>query len=146
MNPLGLDDVPILDEDTGRFLSSKHMRIAEIIQDYNPTLHLAWIPPDQRGELDREFPFCVLHFAENGKQYVVHKYRENEVDERILADLFSRDMSKTDVLGRLEAEEKAREAYALKRRMEEAEERQDFIASVVKSPLHTYRHNGRRFD
>lgn len=143
---LPLDNVPILNAEAGYALSAKHERIAEIIQDYDSDLHLAWIPPDQRGPLDKEFPFAVLHFAANGMQYIVHKYKESEVDERILADLFLRDNKNASVLDRLDAEDNARRLVKMKENMEQAELRQDFISTVMSSPLHRFKHNGKVFE
>ena len=117
----------------GRFVSSDHMRIAEIIQDYNPDLALGWIPPEMRRNEDKK----VWAVFERG--VIVATFEE--CDERILEHLWLHDNAKHDVLARLDAHNKAIEAINLKRQIEEAEVRQDLVASVLKSPLHRYRLN-----
>lgn len=115
----------------GRFVSSDHMRIAEIIQDYNPDLALGWIPPEMRRSEDKK-PWAVF---ERGVLVATFE----ECDERILEHLWLHDNAKHNVLARLDAHNKAVEAINLKRQIEESEVRQDLVASVLKSPLHRYR-------
>lgn len=117
----------------GRFVSSDHMRIAEIIHDYNPDLALGWIPPELRRDEDKK----VWAVFEHG--IVVATFEE--CDERILEHLWLHDNAKHDVLARLDAHNKAVEAVNLKKQIEEAEMRQELIVSVLKSPLHRYRLN-----
>lgn len=133
----------IYDSETGYFVSQKHQDIAEIIHDWNPQVHLVWIPPDKRTEKeDREFPFAVIHHQNDGQQYVIFKIRENELDERVLARLWASDNSKNNILSEIEAQEAARNAVKLKRQMEEMEEAKELAASIAKSPLSRYKHNG----
>jgi hypothetical protein len=41
--------------------------------------------------------------------------------------------------------ERAAEAVRLKQRLEVAEERQDFVSTVIGSPLHTFKHKGVKY-
>lgn len=135
-------DIMIPTED-GHFVSEKHAQISEIIQDFDPNLQLAWIPPEHRTVFDLK-PFAIIHtHPTSAKQTVVMYVSEDELDERVLARLFEGDITKNDVLARLEAEDKARSVMKLKQEMDKAEARQDFIKSVVGSGIHSYRHNGR---
>lgn len=118
-------------------LSVKHERIAEIINDLDPNLELAYIPTEARSAFDKH-PFMVRH--KNG--YVVMTMPENEVDERIIAKLIKRDTHRGNVIDELEASEAAMRLVQAKERMDIAEERQDFVKSVIKSPKNWYRHNG----
>lgn len=141
-----MDQGVILNPD-GVALSVKHQRIADIIHDYDPELELVMLPPASRDDEDsKKYPFAILHYPANGVPYLVHKYKESEVNESIIADLFLRDAKNVNVLDRLEAEENAREAVKMKERMDEHEEMMDFTKTVVKSPLHAFKHNGVRYD
>lgn len=126
----------------GHWINEKFARIAEIISDFDHRLQLAWIPPENRTAFDTK-PYAVLHNADNGVQKVVMFIKEEELDERVLAKLFLGDTERHDVIANIEAEELAAIVMKNKEKMEKAEERRDFIASVVKSPLHSFKHKGR---
>jgi len=129
-NPL-LGELGYIATEDGRFVSSDHMRIAEIIRDYNPDLALGWIPPELRRDASEH---CWAVFE---KGVVVATFEE--CDERILEHLWLHDNAKHDVLARLDAHNRAVEVINLKKQMEESEMRQDLVASVLKSPLHWYK-------
>lgn len=129
-------------EPDGNALSVKHQRIAEIINDLDDTLRLAWIPPDQRSAFDKH-PFAICHFPANGQEpYVVMTFAEDEVDERLIAKVISRDTRQGFSIDKLDAEYRAQKLLEAKNAMEEYEEAHEFAKTVWKSPLHTYRHNG----
>ena len=130
----------LLDAEYGA-LSVKHQRIAEIIHDYNPELELAFIPAKDRTAFDAE-PFAVMHNMPNGHRYLVMTCKEEEVDHRLLARLWSMNTANNDVLSKIEAEEAAMRAVRLKEQMDEAEERQDFVKTAIKGK-HYFRHNGK---
>lgn len=123
----------------GYWVSEKYARISEIIKDIDDTLELGWIPPNRRAFHDAP-PFAVICRPRGGKPYVVFTVMENELDERVIAKILrGRDIS----LSALEASDRAREALKLKEQLERAEARQDFVKTVVGSPLHSFRHNGK---
>lgn len=126
----------------GHWVNEKFARISEIISDFDHRLQLVWIPPENRTAFDTK-PYGILHTADNGLQKMVMFIREEDLDERILAHLFLNDTERHDVIARLEAEELAQQVMRNKEKMEEAEARKDFIATVVKSPLHSFKHKGR---
>lgn len=133
-------NVYVMDNEYGA-LSAKHMRVAEIIRDYNPELELAFIPRNARTAFDAD-PFAVIHNQPNGQRYVVMTCKEEEVDERLLAKVFMADHRNGNVLKRLEAEEAARQAMNMKQQMDEWEDKQDFVKTVIKGK-HYFRHNGK---
>lgn len=137
MSPLGLDGVYVPAEG-GYFVSEKHARIAEIISEYDPTLELAWIPPERRDPGDK--PFAVVHRPVGQPEYVV--CYADDCDERLLARVFSMDQNKTDVWSDLEANNAAAKALQLKKSMEDMAEAHDISASILRSPKQSYRHNG----
>lgn len=128
--------------ETGHWVNEKFSRIAEIIHDYDPEMELAWIPPERRG-LIPDKPYAVVHKPDGLKEYVMFKLEEDELDERVLARIFNGDAKHVDVLANLEAMDRARKVMEMKERMDKAADRQDFIASVVGSHKHSFRHNGK---
>lgn len=130
----------LLDQETGYFISEKHRRIAEIIKEYQHDLELAWIPPDKREPGDK--PFAVIHRPVGNQPYVVFHLDETEVDERVLARLWSSDNTNHHTLNYIEALENAREAVRMKEQMDRIEEEKELIASIIATPKSVYRHNG----
>lgn len=126
----------------GHWVNEKFARIAEIIQDFDHHLQLVWIPPEHRTAFDVN-PYGILRTGDDGKQDMIMYIKEEELDERVIANLFLNDTTKHDVLARIEASERAHKVLQMKAEMEAAEERQDFIKSVVNSGKHYYKHNGR---
>lgn len=122
------------DEESGHFLSAEHQRIAQVIHDYDPSLELAWIPPDNRA-LNEEYPFAVLHKPEGFPPYVVMRLRENEVDHRVISRLWANDAKNGNVLDAIEKDEQARQALALLEREEAEAEARELAAFMVKSPV-----------
>lgn len=134
---LDFGDVYVPAED-GTFISEKHARIAEIIKDYEPTLELAWIPPDKRNPGDK--PFAVIHRPLGGQPYIV--CYADEADERLLGRVFSMDQAAGNPLAAMDAHNAAIKAVELKKQQEEMDEAHDLAASVLRSPLNVYKHNG----
>lgn len=133
--------------DDGHIVSAKHQRIAEIIQDYNPELSLMWIPPDKRSEEDAK-PFAVVHTKSDGSQYALFYLREEDLNEDVLAAIFYMDMSKHSPRSlelELEAQERARQIYEAKEREERMGEKREFAKFMLKTPLHTFKHNGKKY-
>ena len=131
-------DIAIPTED-GRWVSESHERIARIIQDYDPELFLAYVPPNER-QPGETAPFAVIHQPNVGPSYVVATFAD--CDERILEHLWTIDNKHGDVLTRMDAHNAALEAIKLKKKMDEAEERQDLISHIIKSKKNVYKHNG----
>lgn len=141
MNPLGIDmDIPVPAEG-GYFVSEKHARIAEIINDYDPTLELAWIPPDKREPGDK--PFAVVHRPLGQPDYVV--CYADDCDERLLARVFSMDSDKHNVFDEIQTHNQAVEALRLKKDMEDREEAHELAASILRSPKSVYKHGGVKY-
>jgi len=136
------DSLPIATPE-GYFVSREHQRIAEIIQDYDPSLHLVFIPPANRDHNDlNEKPFAVAHIQPDGKAYIA--FFSDTCDERILERLFRNDTHKRDVLSDIQASEAAHEAVKLYEQMELEGIQQDIAATLIKSPLHTFSLNGKK--
>ena len=141
---IGQFDIAIPTDD-GHWVSQSHMRIAEIIQDYEPTLRLVWIPIDQRSEEDRGREFAVIHSPLGKPEYTVFHCSADEVDHRLLARLFQGDTAKGNVLGWLDAIDEAKAIIKAKQEAELAEERREIVRSIIKSPKSVYKHNGVKY-
>lgn len=120
------------------FVSAEHQRIAEIVNDYDPDLFLAFIPEAKREPGDH--PFAVIHRPVGRPEYIA--FYADKCDERILERLFMNDLTKHSVIDQLEAKDRARKAVEFKRQMGEAEARKDLVQHIIKSPKTRYRHNG----
>ena len=112
--------------------------VAQIINDYDSTLSL------QRMENSTKCAvICTPHI---GMPYKVFDCDLSEIGPATIAKVFQADMAKlgrTSLADELEAQESARQILnALK--FEEAQaEKAEFAAAVLKSPLHTYKHDGK---
>lgn len=127
----------IYDTVSGEYISQKMNRIQEIIQDYDPDLRLAWIPPKERTVFDK-FPFVLIHSPVGKPEYIAMTLKESEVNESLIARLFLHDNRNVSVLERLEAEEAAHKALRLKEELDRREMRQEIVSTIIKSPLNTY--------
>jgi hypothetical protein len=125
-------------------LSQDHERVAQLLKDYNPELELQYIPENERSAFDAK-PFRVVHNSPKFGVYVIGNFAVDEVNEKLVSFVFKHDAKNRDVLSDLEAEEAAREALRLRKILDEHEERQDFGKSLIQSPLHTYRHAGKKY-
>jgi hypothetical protein len=118
-------------------------RIHEVIQDLNPELFLAHIPPENRSVFDKH-PFAVVCKPTNGMPpYVVMTMEEKDVNHTIVAKLIQRDTRRGATIDRMEAEEAALRLINMKQQLEDMEERREFAQSVLKSKKHFYRHDGK---
>ena len=130
-------DIPVPHSD-GRWINERVSRIVEIIKDYDPNLEVAWIPPEKREPGDSAFAI-IENYPGKPRQVAFYVDSEAEFDERVLTRIFQGDTTKHDVLGNLEASNRAVEAIEYKKRMEQLEEEYDHMKHVLKSPLNTYR-------
>lgn len=137
----GISEIGVPTED-GQWVSSAHMRIAEIIKDYDPSLSLVWIPVDQRSVEDRGREFAIVCDPPGQQRYTVLHCSAEEVDHRLLARLFRGDLAKNNVLGWLDAIDEAKQIIKAKQDLEMAEERQELVRSIIRSPKSVYKHNG----
>jgi hypothetical protein len=137
-----LDSLPVLTED-GRFVSEKHMRVAEIIRDYDPNLEIEWIPEDKRAAQDP--PFRVVHTnPTTGYRYVVC-YADN-LDGPLLERIYKMDAEKHgNILSDVDAHNQAVKALIKKKMEDEMAEANDLAASILRSPKSVYRHNGVKY-
>lgn len=136
------DKIPLATEG-GYFVSQEHQRIAEIVNDYDPNLYLLFIPAGRRAEGDK--PYAIMDNGGDDKAPYIVAYFDH-CDSRILEHLFMNDVRRHDQMARVEAAELAQQITEAKRRQDEEDAKADIARSMWKSPLHTYRHNGKKLD
>lgn len=124
----------------GHFVSEKQRRIAEILRDYDPSLELQWIPPDQRSESDAAFR--VVHRAPGRAPYLV--LTASELDERLLARVFAADQQRASqpVLSFIENYNNALEMSRAKEAMEKRQEDHELAAAILRNRKSHFRHGG----
>lgn len=123
----------------GHFVSQKQIRINEILRDYDPTLQLQWIPPNQRSHND--LAFRVVCFPMGRPPYLV--CTAEEADERLLARVFEADQANSpNKLNFIENYNKALELTRAKEDFEVRQEDHDLAASILRNNKSTYRHGG----
>lgn len=121
-------------------LPAAAIRLAEILNDYDETLELRWIPPEVRTGFD-DAPFAVWQVAPGFPPYMVMPLKENQLDHRVLAALFNANNANGSVLARLEAEEAAKQAIKYKEQIDLEEERREFALWALRQNK-TVKHNG----
>ncbi len=123
----------------GHFVSEKQVRINEVLQEYDPTLQLQWIPPDQRSA--NELAFRVVCFPLGRAPYLV--CTSEEADERLLAKVFEADQRNSP--NRLNYIDNFNNALELVRAKEAFEKRQqdhELAASILRSRKSHFYHGG----
>ena len=131
-------------EESGHFLSAEHQRVAQIINDWEPTLSLVWIPPENR-QVGEPFPFAILHSPVGETPYIVRRVKESEVDHRLIAWLWNSDKKNVNILDKIEKEEQAKRAIQLLEEEEASAQAKELAAFAVKAPAGArLRHKGPR--
>lgn len=128
----------------GRFVSADHVRIAELIREYDRELELAWIPPDKREPGDKTF--AIIHSPSNHPAYIILQCDESEVNHTLLGRIIAADNKYGNVLDAVEANNAALELLKLKEDIDAREERLDLLATIAASPLHTFKHGGKEWN
>lgn len=118
--------------DDGRWVSEEYERLARVVQDYDPRFELRWIPPEARtSKEDIAKPYVVWDTLVNKPVLFAS---ELTTPKEILSRMFEGDMSKhspDSILRKVEASERAAKALEMKAKMDEEEERQDYIAHLI---------------
>jgi hypothetical protein len=136
----------VVDAD-GHWMSASAYRLAEMLQDYDPYLFLAQIPPIDRRDGDNN-PWGILHELPGKEPYILATYTDAELENptEILARVFAGDLRKNNPVIAIERYEAAEAAMRLKAREEEIEEYKDFARHMWNSPKSRYTHNGRVYE
>lgn len=139
-------DRKVYDPESGEWVNETFQRVAEILSDFDPHLRLMWIPERQRTAFDLK-PFALGWFTEGGTlEYIIMHLKEEEVNESLLAQVFQMRKNTEDLNGYLDSLEAAHNAMRYKEQLDRTAESAEFAASLVKTPLHTYRARGKVFN
>lgn len=134
----------IFNTEAGYFVSAEHERIAQIIKDFSHTLELRFIPPKDRVEQEeKEWPFVLVDNPPGREPYLVMLLREDEINETLIARLFEMRVDPKDPMAKMRARMDAKRVVEMKKHQEEMDALKDFHVSLLKSPLHTYKHGGK---
>lgn len=128
--------------DNAGTLAQTHERVAVLLKEYNPELELQYVPEHDRDAFTAK-PFRVVHNSPQGA-YVVGYFAEKDVNHNLIAYIWKHDRRNRDVLTDLEIEENAKQALLMREQLDKMEEAKDIAKTIIKSPLHTYRHKGRK--
>lgn len=135
-----LTDLPIPLND-GHWVSAKVNRVIQILQDYDSSLTVMWIPPEKRDNDDEAF--LVVEMTPQGPKPVFAVKSEEYMDERLLEQIYRYDTHKHgDVLSEIDARNKARRDMVRAKHEEEMQAAHELAQSILKSPKVRYRHNG----
>lgn len=126
--------MPFIPTDDGRWVSEDYERLARVVQDYDPRFELRWIPPEARtSPEDVAMPYVVWDTVTNTPVLFAS---ETTTPQQILTRMFEGDMTKhspDSILRGIEASEKAAKALEMKSKMDEAEERMDYAAHLIRN-------------
>lgn len=145
---LGGQNGSVLDQEHGHFVSDKVARLAELLNDFDDTLFLQYIPSNERDASDAQ-PFRIIQDAPGHEPYIVMYLREDQLDHRVLASLAeARDFGKNgsqDLATTLQYQEAARQVELAKKQQEEREIAMDKASFLIRTPLHNVTMDGKKF-
>lgn len=139
----------VYNSDLGEFISEAHAHLAQVLQDYKPTLSLVYIPKKDRDETDTK-PWAILDSPANMAPHIIRYMSDTEMQNpaEILAWIFEGDLTKhrpDDVFARMEAKRAAEELMNLKKQEEELADHMELIEFAAKTNKNTWKHNGRTY-
>ena len=130
--------------ETGHWVSEDFSRLAELLQDYDYNLELRWIPPENRTtENEQKKPYMVFH---KGSGYPIKYLRQGADPREVLEEIIMGDMSRGNVLARIEAKEAANQLFKMKEEIDEREQKMDEVAFLVGTKKNYIKHNGKKLD
>lgn len=69
-------------------LPERARSLAQLIEDFDPTLHLERLPEGHPWLTDNpDKPYAVIHRHPNFPEYVIESYSEDRLDHRVFANL-----------------------------------------------------------
>lgn len=128
----------------GGLYNSEHRRIAQVIQDVFPSVHLVRMEPTMEG-FNPERPYGLFDRPAdlNLPHYLIRTVAESEIDHRLLAELIKNNMhDPNSEVSKIQLLEMAYALTEAKREEEILAEKKDLMKSMMSSKKHTYTHNG----
>lgn len=107
--------------------------IAQILSDYDHELHLIKLPPGHDYLAEQpDKPYAVIHRPLGLPEYIIKVYPESMLDERILAQMFEWDTSRSGgKLDKFDALHHARYILEERRRADEQEEKREYMKYIL---------------
>ena len=135
--------------EVGEFISTKHQRFAEILNDYDPDFFLVYVPKRDRDQGDTK-PFRIVSKAPGRPSHVIRDISEAELEnpQAILEWLFEGDVRKhrpDDIFAQMEAKRIAAEVWTQKQEDDEREDRRELLQQIVRGGRdrkNYFRHDG----
>ena len=127
-------------------INTDHQRIAQMINDLDPELTLAWIPSHNRLPTDDK-PWALVKTVElTGDEYVVFNLREDQIDERLIGYIIhARTGDAETPMDRAEAMERARALAVAKKHEDQDAEARELAKAVLTSRKHMFKHGGIKY-
>lgn len=122
-------------------LSQEHLNVAQDIAQRYDNLRLIWIPPSDRLPETDDKPFAVKDIRTG---LIIKRFPEKYV-VLIPRWLYENDSHRIDTFKKF-IDDQAREKQAREAAIHEAHApKLELTHSILKSPLHTYKHDGLRY-
>ena len=121
-------------------LPAEAERIAEVIADFDETLSLEWIPPNDRD--GQHPPYRIVQDHPAFGKYTVMNIKHGELDHRVIAALFK---ARNQTIDDIEAEEAAQRALKMRAELDQIEEDRQFSIWALKQNK-TVKHNGVKYE
>lgn len=139
----------VWNSDLNEFISEVHSHLAQVLNDYKPTLSLVYIPKKDRDETDSK-PWAILDSPANLPPHIIRYMTDAEMQNpaEVLAWIFEGDLDKhrpDDVFARMEAKRAAEELMNLKKQEEELADHYDLIEFAARTNKNTWKHNGKTY-
>ena len=129
----------------GHWVSEKFERMARIVEDYDPSFELRWIPSELRHTPEeRAKPYVIWDTERNCSVFYAG---ELDSPEDILERLFLGDTRKGDVLAKLDARNAAVRALEMRAKLDDAEAKMDYTKFLIGTKKNYIQlGNGRKVD
>lgn len=139
----------VWNSDLGEFINSKHAHLAEVLNDYKPTLSLVYIPKQDRDATDTK-PWAILDAPANMAPHIIRYLSDAEMEDpaAVLSWIFEGDLTKhrpDDVFARIEAKRLAEELLNHKKQEEELGEALELIEFAAATNKNYWKHDGRTY-
>ncbi len=124
------------------WVSAEFQNLADTLYDYDQNLRLEMIPGKYWDQLlDKSKIFRVVDVSRGDA--VVMTFSAISSPQDILAEIWSRDLNKNDVVGRMDKKNAAAQALEMRKHIDEIEEQKEFAHFVVGNEKSRWHHNGR---
>ncbi len=126
------------------WISAEFQNLAEVINDYDEHLFLEMVPLNQIDKLtDKSKVFRIIDDRTNK----IVLYADSLANPKeILTRLWSMDVTKGDVITRLDIANNAAKALDLRKQIDEREAQKDLAAFVIKNTKSRWEHEGKIYD